>query len=77
MALAFLGGFSDKFALLLFDNLVGKYTSGGREDISNDSNQDPAATQEPEASIAQNPPAEVEEKGALRPTTMAWCANDG
>ena len=66
-ALAFLGGFSDKFALLLFDNLVGKYTSGGREDISNDSNQDPVATQEPEASIAQNPPAEVEEKKALAP----------
>lgn len=27
-ALAFIGGFSDKFAILLFDNLVGKFTSG-------------------------------------------------
>ncbi len=31
-ALAFIGGFSDKFAILLFDNLVGKFTTGGKEE---------------------------------------------
>ena len=30
-ALSFIGGFSDKFAILLFDNLVGKYTTGAKE----------------------------------------------
>ena len=31
-ALSFIGGFSDKFAILLFDNLVGKYTTGAQEE---------------------------------------------
>ena len=37
-ALAFIGGFSDKFAILLFDNLVGKYTSGSKKSGSTSNN---------------------------------------
>ena len=39
-ALAFLGGFSDKFALLLFSNLVGKYTTGEKDKVLNE-NEEP------------------------------------
>ncbi len=35
-ALSFIGGFSDKFAILLFDNLVGKFTTGQKKEDDDD-----------------------------------------
>ena len=48
-ALAFLGGFSDKFAIMLFSNLVGKYTSGKKEEEPEESEGEPDAESNPDA----------------------------
>lgn len=54
-AIAFIGGFSDKFAILLFENLVGKFTTSNSKPVDEQARPAVAEGKSNETSVEENP----------------------